>query len=222
MAAILLYHAVADEVVDDALQVRAATINRHLEWCRDLGYEVAPLDDVLANSSEKLMAITFDDDLASIGEVLPRLVAPTVFICPGMLGRENVWRSRGRASERLFTEAEVFRLQSQGVRLGCHGWDHRAFVDRTRDDMTADLAACRAWFGTNPPSTFAWPFGRFDHAAVELIEPEYRFALAVEPTWGEDVTRSKIARVFATEPMTAESFADAVELADFRLEPDPI
>ncbi len=222
MAAILLYHAVADEVIDDALQVRAATVDRHLEWCRDLGYEVAPLDHVLANSTEKLMAITFDDGLASIAEILPRLVAPTVFICPGLLGRENVWRSRGRVSERLFTEAEVLRLQARGVRLGCHGWDHRAFVTRTREDMAADLDACRAWFGTNLPSTFAWPFGQFDHAAVELIEREYRFALAVEPNWGEEVTRFTIARVLATESMTAESFADAVELARFRLEPDPI
>ena len=222
MAAILLYHAVADDVVDDMLQVRPATIDRHLRWCRDLGYEVAPLADALAFSAENLVAITFDDGLASIERTLANLVAPTVFICPGLLGRENVWRSAGRARERLLNVDDIARLRRKGVQFGCHGWDHRAFVNRNRDDIAGDLSACRGWFGTDQPCYFAWPFGRFDEVAVEAVGREFHYSLAIEPAWGDEPSRLAVPRIAALESLTLDSFKDALELASFTFEPGAI
>ena len=39
MAAILLYHSVAVDVMDTQLQVHPDTILRHLDWCGQEGYE---------------------------------------------------------------------------------------------------------------------------------------------------------------------------------------
>ena len=226
MAVVLLYHAVAEVVVDELLQVRESTIDRHLGWCREIGFEIVSLADALAFSAEKLAAVTFDDGLASIegtiAGLVDRGVVPTVFLCPGMIGGVNRWASPGRACEPLLDVVAVRRLQGLGVNFGGHGWDHRAFEGRTADDMRADLAACRDWFrstlGDNPKH-FAWPFGRFDATAVEVVGRIFCHALAVEPGWGEEVSPLAIPRVFAVEGMDFASFADALELAEFVLDP---
>ena len=105
MAVILLYHAVSDLVTDSLLQVTPGTIRRHLDWLQRLGYEIAPLDTLLARSTERLAAITFDDGLTSIErpilELLEAKISPTVFVCGGLVGGENVWASPGRVRERL-------------------------------------------------------------------------------------------------------------------------
>src|SRR6476469_9168325 len=105
MAAILLYHALADDVRDDRLQVRPDTLATHLDWCVDHEYRIVPLGEALRSPDERVVALTFDDGLASTLRALPILrdrgIAATAFVCPGMLGRENSWASPGRARERL-------------------------------------------------------------------------------------------------------------------------
>ena len=225
MAVVLLYHAVAEVVVDELLQVRESTIDRHLGWCREIGFEIVSLADALAFSAEKLAAVTFDDGLASIegtiAGLVDRGVVPTVFLCPGMIGGVNRWASPGRACEPLLDVVAVRRLQGLGVNFGGHGWDHRAFEGRTREDMAADLSACRDWFRSAldyGPEHFSWPFGRFDAAAVEVVGREFCNALAVDPAWGEEVSPLAIPRVVAVEGMDFASFADSMELSDFVLD----
>ena len=83
MAAILLYHSVAGEVMDSQLQVHPDTILRHLDWCAQEGYEAARLLDILADSTRKRVAITFDDGFASFRLAWPALRARR--ICTGEL-----------------------------------------------------------------------------------------------------------------------------------------
>lgn len=226
MAVTLLYHGVADRVRDERLQVRSESILRHLEWCHDLGFTVVPLAKALGASAERIAAITFDDGLSSIETVLPDLIDrghhPAVFICPGRVGRENSWASPGRVREPLFDVEAIQFWKRSGVEVGCHGWDHRPFVGRHRDDLRHDLDRCRHWFATvlgGPPRTFAWPFGRYDNAAIETACLfRYAHALGVAPPWGEDVSPWTIPRVTPREGMSRNEFEEAIDLCQFVLD----
>lgn len=228
MGVILLYHAVAKSVVDPALQVSHRTILRHLEWLDRLGYAPAPLSVVLGESSRRVAAVTFDDGLSSIAptvaDLLARGVAPTLFVCPGLIGEENVWAGAGRIRERLLDLGELKRLGGVGSRFGVHGWDHRAFVGRPAAEVAGDLGRCQDWFAVSlqlRPEVFAWPFGRYDEAALVQVGSQYEHALGIAPEWGEDVRSLTIPRVVGCEDSTFDQFADEVELKAFLLDDNP-
>jgi peptidoglycan/xylan/chitin deacetylase (PgdA/CDA1 family) len=226
MAAILLYHSVAVEVVDDQLQVHPGTILRHLDWCRDLGYEAAPLAGVLSDSAGKQVAVTFDDGFASFRLAWPALrargIRPTIFVCPGRVGGENDWASPGRVRERLLDATAIRRLSAEGVSFGCHGWDHRPFLRRDVRDMDEDLARCQGWFLRVldfRPSAFAWPFGRFDEEAIRAVGRYHEYAMAAGPVRDEEITRWTVPRIAARENMDARVFEEKLDLGLFFLEP---
>jgi peptidoglycan/xylan/chitin deacetylase (PgdA/CDA1 family) len=224
MAAILLYHAVADQVVDERLQVRPATIDRHLSWFVDLGYELATLAEALSHSAERRVALAFDDGFASVELAGPVLrawgVRPTIFICPGWVGGENDWASPGRVRGRLLDETATRRLSVEGASFGCHGWDHRPFVGRTEVNMEADLARCAEWFlrtmGARP-AVFAWPFGEFDPVATQVVARYHGYALAAGRVRAEEVTRWTVPRIAATEGLGIEAFEERLDLGSFCL-----
>ena len=225
MAVILLFHAISETVTDPPLQVTPSSINRHLEWLGRLGYETAPLSVVLGESSRRIAAVTFDDGLSSIDPTVRHLLArgiePTVFVCPGLVGEENVWASPGRLRERLLDLGELKRLSDLGASFGVHGWDHQAFAGRVPAEIASDLARCRNWFADSlqiRPEVFAWPFGRYDEAALARVGLAYRHALGVEPDWGEEIRDLTIPRVVGDACSTFVQFADEVELKAFRLE----
>lgn len=227
MAAILLYHAIANPVVDQSLQVRPETIDLHLSWCHSLGFELAPLSEILAYSAENLVAITFDDGLASIRESVQRLllrgVEPTLFVCPATLGGHNTWASSGRVREELLELEDLQHLRSLGAHIGAHGWDHRVFTDRPREEMEQDLRRSHEWFASNlgtAPNVFAWPFGRYDPRSIDFVDRYYKHALGVEPPWGQEVSPMTIPRLSARDDMDFEGFASALELSNFVLDPD--
>jgi peptidoglycan/xylan/chitin deacetylase (PgdA/CDA1 family) len=224
MAAILLYHAVASDVVDDRLQVHPGTILRHLDWCRDLGYEAAPLADVLSDSAGQRVAVTFDDGFASFAPAWPALrargVRPTIFVCPGKVGGENDWASPGRVRGRLLDARAIRGLADEGVSFGCHGWDHRPFLRRENRDMDEDLARCEGWFLRtldSRPSVFAWPFGRFDADAIRAVTRYHGYAMAAGPVRDEDVTRWTVPRIAAEEGWDVGIFEETLDLGLFFL-----
>lgn len=219
MSAILLYHSVADNVVDDELQVRRQTLLRHVEWCVELGYELVSLAEALDTPRSKQVAVTFDDGFANFLLAWPELrrrgIRPTVFLCPAMAGRVNAWASPGRVRERLLAAVQVRGLGEAGVSFGCHGWNHRAFEGRKPAELAEDLARCDAWFRDTlgeRPWSFAWPFGRFDETAIAVVGRRYRHALAVTPPWGAEISSLCIPRVQGTERLTLEALAEDLEL----------
>ncbi len=224
MAAILLYHSVAEDVVDEILQVNPGTILRHLDWCRDHGYEAAPLADVLSDPAGKRVAVTFDDGFASFRLAWPGLrargIRPTVFVCPGRVGGENDWASPSRVRERLLDATAIRGLSAEGVSFGCHGWDHRPFLRREMRVMDEDLARCEEWFLReldSRPSTFAWPFGRFDADAIRAVSRYHDYAVAASPARDEEVTRWAVPRIAAGEGLDAGAFEEKLDLGLFFL-----
>jgi peptidoglycan/xylan/chitin deacetylase (PgdA/CDA1 family) len=227
MAAILLYHAVAEQVVDGDLQVSPFAIQQHLAWGRQLGFQPASLVQVLSDSGSKSLAITFDDALASIAPMLRTLIAqsivPTVFLCPDSVGRENSWASPGRTRERILNLAELIELRDEGLAFGCHGWDHRPYLRRHFADMSAEIERCLDWFGTQlqiQPSVFSWPFGLFDETAVEVVSRSFPFALGIDPEWGRDVRPWSIPRIAPRLVSTFATFEDDFDLKTFSLDKD--
>jgi peptidoglycan/xylan/chitin deacetylase (PgdA/CDA1 family) len=225
MAAILLYHSVAVDVVDSQLQVHPDTILRHLDWCANEGYEAAPLLDTLADSTRKRVAITFDDGFATFQLAWPALrargIRPTILVCPGRVGGENDWASPGRVRGRLLDVPEIRKLAGEDVSLGCHGWDHRPFLGRTVPDMEEDLSRCEEWFETTlelRPVVFAWPFGQFTEAAIRVVARHHEFALAAGTERNEEATRWTVPRIEACEGSGAAAFEEKLDLGSFFLE----
>ena len=224
MAAILLYHAVAADVVNDRLQVHPGTILRHLDWCRDLGYEARAAGGRPVGFGRAAGRRHLRRRLRELRMAWPALqargVRPTIFVCPGKVGGENDWASPGRV-RRLLDAKAIRGLADEGVSFGCHGWDHRPFLRRETREMDEDLARCEGWFlrtlGSRP-SAFAWPFGIFDADAIRAVTRYHGYAMAAGPVRDEEVTRWTVPRVAAEEGLDVGAFEEKLDLGLFFLE----
>jgi len=223
VAAILLYHSIDSCVIDPVLQVRPETLEQHLAWTQELGYRLATLDDAVTHSADSLLAVTFDDgfrDFHSAHALLKRHIAPTLFVCAGMLGGPNSWASPGRFRAPLLDLAELKALAAGGVEIGCHGWEHRPFVGRDPEELAEELERCQAWFRRNLGTCarhFAYPFGHCDDAALRAVGAEFSYAYSVGPSFTDPTPRHRIPRIQPWESMTLEDFSEQLDIGAFAL-----
>lgn len=158
----------------------------HLDHLAKGGYEVWPLDKVVATLQEggklpaRVASITIDDGFASIWTgAYPRLKARklpfTVFINTDAI-------DQGRSG--YLTWAQVKEMAAHGARFANHTATHDKVWQRRRGEdearwgarIRADVGRCQqrlqAELGPSAneePRLFAFPYGEYDAASVKLI-----------------------------------------------------
>lgn len=139
----------------------------------DLGYRVAPLDEVVAavragsTPAEPLLAITFDDGWANnLAEAFPELARrgwpATVFIVSSYLGR------------RPYVSAEEVRSLSElGISVGNHTHTHAELTALPDAAIAGELEQCslrlRDLTGS-VPSCFCYPNGSYSPRVRSAVE----------------------------------------------------
>lgn len=182
---VLMYHGFTDGPLGDpdpdALHVSADSLRRQLELLRRRGFRFLDLDGYTAGTHsggdmKKRCLITIDDGYRSVLDVaLPIFeefaVKPVVFISVGCVGASSA--ALGASPDRPLLDADGIRtLVSHGWSIGAHGHEHRSLVgagvERLHGDVAGAKEAIESVVGRSC-SSFAYPFGDFDDAAVLAV-----------------------------------------------------
>jgi len=181
---VLVYHAFTDTDPSGRYVLSGRAFARQL-WTlralrfRPLGFE--ELASVLAQGRlppGRTVVITLDDGYADNLEVACPILrrhgfTATIFLVSGRLGATNDWARdpllRGRP---LLAPGQLSRLREAGLGFGAHTRTHPALPELSDGRLQEEVAGGRAELGRElgaAPTTFAYPYGRFDERAVAAV-----------------------------------------------------
>jgi peptidoglycan/xylan/chitin deacetylase (PgdA/CDA1 family) len=147
---------------------------------RNLGYRFVTVGEFGATlraggEIRGLCALSFDDGGDDNATVLPPLlreleVPATLFICPGLLGREHPFFPR-EAGRRVMSESQLLELsRDPWIEVGSHTNDHTelgsADLETAREVMSAGKQTLEQMIG-RPVTSFAYPRCRYSTACPE-------------------------------------------------------
>lgn len=166
---ILLYH---DITLGGRVSPREAArrLRSHLEHLAMAGYRFASVDDLLrGHLGPHDAVVTFDDASRSFADIalpmLGALGAPVaVFALSGLAGRAD-------AAAVSMSWRELRECSARGVHVGCHAATHVPLDEVPAERMRAEITSATRRFeeeGLNP-TTFAYPFGRYDDAVKAAV-----------------------------------------------------
>lgn len=178
---VLTFHRLTREFTWSANNYRPKRMMSLLTRLESAGFSFVPLSEIDQRTAagEKCCAITFDDGMAELANVLPRLVdrfrlQPTVFVPTGMIGRPNSWDySYLLAPTRHLSVPEIRELARQGVAFGTHGHTHRCLLRLSRDcamdELTQSKEVLEDILGQSLEA-ISYPFGRVNEVLIRQAE----------------------------------------------------
>lgn len=182
---VLCYHAVSS-TWSSPLAVEPDELERQMRWLVDNGWQSSTFRDVTLQSTERTVAITFDDAFDSVARVAYPILSSlgliaTVFAPTGYVGGTGGLRWReteqwiGTPDERELTPMTwdtLGSLQSAGWEIGSHTRSHPHLTELDDVSLRAELEdsrdACRAMLGKSC-ETIAYPFGDVDDRVVGFV-----------------------------------------------------
>ena len=97
MRAILTYHSIDSS--GSPISIDAQSFQRHVDFLASSKLKVVPLSEIVSDSVEDALAITFDDGVVNFAaQAWPRLrdrgLPATLFVVTGRVGKDNAWGGR--------------------------------------------------------------------------------------------------------------------------------
>lgn len=168
---VLMYHALADEKVNNAYTIRSKDFHSHMEFLHDNGYNCLLADDCYRSllkgnpgPSGKSVMITFDDGHESdFSLALPVLrkfnLKANFFVTTDWIGKPG------------YMSADQLRaLKKAGMSVQSHAKSHRFLDELGPDDvlmeMKASKQALEGLLGADVPFV-SFPGGRYNRSVIE-------------------------------------------------------
>ncbi len=197
-APVLMLHGVGPVSVDPfALFLSPERFSGQMRLLARLGLRGVSLAELRAaeerGQARGLVGLTFDDAYRDVLDWAPPVLArygftATVFAVSGLLGGENTWDPPPRRG--LMDADDLRRLVREGWELGSHGATHVRLAGLDAEQLQHEVAGSRSALAAVtgvPPTTFCYPYGSVDAAAVEAVRAAgYSAACAVGPPPGLD------------------------------------
>ncbi len=209
--AVLQYHHISDDT-PRVTSVTAAELDAHITWLKKNGFEILSVadvadalyrsDDYETKLSEFTAVITIDDGWRNVYEqglaVFKKHNVPfTIFVNPKLM----------REAPHLYMNWEQLReLQQWGATIANHANSHlhmtwrkgneteRQWRLRMRKEIVEAQRDIEAELGVQD-KVFAYPYGEFDEALMEILEDEGYLAFAQHSgPWNEYSPRTAIPR----------------------------
>ena len=185
MRAILTYHSV-DET-GSVISIDERAFRRHVAWLAAGQVRVVPLDEIASVPDDQdAVAITFDDGLASFGQIAAPLLLEhglpvTLFVVTDAVGSSNVWRGRQDAGipvQALLDWEQLATLHEAGVHLGAHTCTHPNLTSLRGDALEREIVASKQRLAFElgvDATTFAYPYGAMSPAARDIVARTFRY-----------------------------------------------
>ena len=167
---VLMYHACHDTVPEGMkpeLCVRPARLEAQISLLKRQGYRFVTVSELVESPChERTVALTFDDGYADFTETaLPILerhrASATVFI------------TKAGCAAPLLSEPQIRRLAASPlIELGAHTLGHVNLAAVSAGEAEREIVEGKRWVESltgRPCVSFAYPYGRFTDATVELL-----------------------------------------------------
>lgn len=226
----LNYH-IINSAISDNIAIGEAAFEQQLAYLSEKGYTALSLAQAIADLDGGCQAppcsvlLTFDDGYADTGHIaLPRLQAhgmrATLFVITGYLGQSNRWNTRACYDARHMTWGELRHWHENGGDLGGHSHLHhcmtRLSLEELREAVEHNKRLLEQETGSTPRA-FAYPYGRFNQAVIEVVRQHYELAFATDSgAWDAHANRYAINRLTVLPAWTIEDFAARLKTALLR------
>jgi peptidoglycan/xylan/chitin deacetylase (PgdA/CDA1 family) len=190
---ILTYHSIDNS--GSPISVSPEVFQEHVRWLANASIPVMPLSDLVNTpDQESGVAITFDDGFENFGSIAwPLLrefgIPATVFVVSNHVGKVNNWSAPGMppVPELPLMDWEALgQLAVDGAEIGAHTVNHAdlSAISQTQQQAEVEEVAhvIHQKIGQTATS-FAYPYGRFNESALELVRARYSLGCTTELRW---------------------------------------
>lgn len=170
------------------------------------------IKEMLKRGYSRVVALTFDDGLESIAKnALPVLsknsLPAAVFVPTGNMGKKPLWYFEEGDSlyeETVLEEAEIVKLERNGLEIFSHGWSHCSLTDAIDDKLKTEL-----WESKNllekvlghQVNAISYPYGKCDaRVAVNAGKAGYKLGFTTEPALVDGKTDDMQIGRFSVDP----------------------
>ncbi|MFO0910620.1 MAG: polysaccharide deacetylase family protein [Isosphaeraceae bacterium] len=213
--AVLTYHGFGER--RSVLTTEPARFSDTLERLATHGFHPVDLVDWIERGcpdEPNGYAVTFDDGLASIGQVVDAIAAyhipATIFVVAGRVARTSRWP--GATSpirvERLLGWPELADLVQLGCRIAAHGMTHRPLTTCNARELDVELRGTRQVIEDRlgqPCSLLAYPYGISDVAVRKSAAAHYRAAfgtgLGYSGSWQDRFNLDRLEAYYLNSPV---------------------
>jgi peptidoglycan/xylan/chitin deacetylase (PgdA/CDA1 family) len=222
LKAVLTYHSIDSS--GSAVSVSEDDFREHVRWFASGAVSVVPLPELLqVPQGQDAMAITFDDGLESFGRIAaPMLlesdIPATVFVVAGRVGQDSAWPSSARGPSvpvfPLLDWDALAGLAERGIEMGAHTLTHPHLTSVGPEEASEEILGGVELVAQNTgarPRSFAYPYGSYDDAVVEMAEATFDISVTTElgvlPSEGCDPHRiPRLDMVYFRSPATLRSW----------------
>ena len=188
MRAILMLHSV--DPSGSAISLTEAELRGLLRAVRSAQHDIVPLATLLAeptHNAGNAVALTFDDGMASLGEVAAPLLreegaTATLFLTTAFVGRDNHWPSQPASAPRLpmLDWGGVESLHDAGWQIESHTRTHPDLRTLSADELAEELESPQQEIERRlgrASRSFAYPYGFLDATVVDAVSARYDCAV---------------------------------------------
>ncbi len=217
----LNYH-IINSTISDSIAIGEGAFEQQLVYFSEKGYTTLSLAQAIADldgawqAPPRSVLLTFDDGYADTVHVaLPRLQAygmrATLFVITGYIGQSNRWNTRACYDAQHMTWEDLRHWHEKGGDVGGHSHLHhcmtRLSLDELRETVERNKRLLEQEMGS-APRAFAYPYGRFNQAVIDVVRQHYELAFATDGgAWDADLNRYAINRLTVSPAWTIEEFA---------------
>lgn len=180
---ILMYHNVATVPKGGAtsLYVTQRRFDKQMRYLFVRGYVCMSLAQALQSirerSSQKIVALTFDDGYQdTLENALPILkrygFTGSCFVLSKLLGKYNEWDRGTTVKSRLMSVTDLIEWQSAGMEVGVHGRTHRCLIKLDDVELRKEVHGAKNDLEDalgQELSIFAYPYGIYDKRCRDAV-----------------------------------------------------
>ena len=217
----LNYH-IVNRAISDKIAISEEAFEQQLAFLREHGYTTLSLAQAIADidgtqkAPSRSLLLTFDDGYADNAHVaLPLLQAcdmrATLFVITGYIGQSNRWNTRACYDAQHMNWNDLRHWHESGGDTGGHSHLHycmtRLGYDELQETVKLNKRLIEKETGVTPRA-FAYPYGRFNQAVIDVVRQHYELAFATDNgEWNANAHRYAINRLTVSPTWTIEDFA---------------
>jgi peptidoglycan/xylan/chitin deacetylase (PgdA/CDA1 family) len=205
----LSYH-IIDRAIGDNIAISEEAFEAQLDYLRKHDYCSLSLEQAIDDIDGRQAApprsvlLTFDDGYADIARTaLPLLrhydMRATLFVISAYVGQSNRWNPRVCYDTRHMTWDELRTWLACGCDIGGHSHDHLCMIRLSEEELQETVQVNKRLLQEQlhiTPRAYAYPYGRFNQAAQDVVRQHYEIAFAVEGgSWDVSSDRYAINRM---------------------------
>ena len=225
---VLMYHSITqgDKAPDSRWAVSEKNFRKQLQLLKHEGWQTVCSRDLEQRDAVALrsVVITFDDGFAdnfdcSFPHLLSAGFTATWLVVSGDVGRVSRWKDEDAPQRPMLDRKQLAEMVAAGMEIGAHTRTHARLTELDQSMIDDEVRGSRQDLEDmlgRPITSFAYPYGRFNEAAIEAVKRAgFRIAYTTRTGWvGSEPDPLKVRRVAIFSSDNLSTFARKIAFAD--------